>query len=81
MCWCTCLHVLVLQVNQEKEVMRENRALRERQYAERRDRDWEDTLRRELELHRCGWGGGREGRGGGLQLHCCGWGGGGRGGA
>ena len=32
--------------------MRENRLLRERQYAERRERDWEDTLRREVELHR-----------------------------
>ncbi len=33
--------------------MRENRLLRERQYAERRERDWEETLRREVELHRC----------------------------
>ena len=33
------------------QVMRENRMLRESQYAERRDRDWEETLRRELELH------------------------------
>ncbi|KAG2499886.1 hypothetical protein HYH03_002175 [Edaphochlamys debaryana] len=40
------------QVGQEKEVMRENRLLRERQYAERRERDWEETLRREVELHR-----------------------------
>jgi hypothetical protein len=32
--------------------MRENRALRESQYAERRARDWEETLRRGLELHR-----------------------------
>ncbi|KXZ56759.1 hypothetical protein GPECTOR_1g684 [Gonium pectorale] len=40
------------QVSQEKEVMRENRLLRERQYAERRERDWEETLRREVELHR-----------------------------
>lgn len=45
---------LTLQVSQEKEVMRENRLLRERQYAERRERDWEETLRREVELHRCG---------------------------
>jgi hypothetical protein len=35
-----------------KEVMKENRLLREQQYAERREKDWEDTLRRELELHR-----------------------------
>ncbi|EFJ52136.1 hypothetical protein VOLCADRAFT_103155 [Volvox carteri f. nagariensis] len=40
------------QVSQEKEVMRENRLLRERQYAERRERDWEETLRREAEMHR-----------------------------
>ncbi|GFR40940.1 hypothetical protein Agub_g1600 [Astrephomene gubernaculifera] len=40
------------QVSQEKEVMRENRLLRERQYAERREKDWEETLRREVELHR-----------------------------
>lgn len=40
------------QVGQEKEAMRENRALRERQYTERRERDWEDTLKREMELHR-----------------------------
>lgn len=32
--------------------MRENRELREAQYAERRAKDWDDTLRRELELHR-----------------------------
>ncbi len=31
--------------------MKENRMLREQQYAERRAQDWEQTLRRELELH------------------------------
>ncbi|KAL6765964.1 protein associated with central pair microtubule complex [Haematococcus lacustris] len=40
------------QLAQEDEVMRENRLLREQQYAERRAQDWSDTLRRELELHR-----------------------------
>mmetsp|Transcript_35241 Transcript_35241/g.78424 ORF Transcript_35241/g.78424 Transcript_35241/m.78424 type:complete len:1824 (+) Transcript_35241:146-5617(+) len=40
------------QLRQEKEVMRENRVLREQQYQERREKDWEETLRRELELHR-----------------------------
>ena len=32
--------------------MRENRLLREQQYATRRAQDWDDTLRREFELHR-----------------------------
>jgi hypothetical protein len=32
--------------------MRADRELREKQYAERRVADWEDTLRRELELHK-----------------------------
>ncbi|MEW5317265.1 MAG: hypothetical protein WDW38_008576 [Sanguina aurantia] len=40
------------QLRQEKAIMVENRALREGQYAERRERDWEETLRRETELHR-----------------------------
>ncbi len=34
------------------QVMRADRELREKQYAERRVADWEDTLRRELELHK-----------------------------
>lgn len=33
------------------QVMHENRMLREEQYAARRAQDWEETLRRELELH------------------------------
>ncbi|KAF5829801.1 hypothetical protein DUNSADRAFT_15464, partial [Dunaliella salina] len=33
-------------------VMRENRLLREQQYAARRAQDWDDTLKRELEQHR-----------------------------
>ena len=32
--------------------MRENRLMREQQYAERREKDWEATLMREAELHR-----------------------------
>lgn len=40
------------QLGQEQEVMRESRLLREQQYAARRDQDWEETLRREFELHR-----------------------------
>ena len=33
-------------------VMRENRLMREQQYAERRDKDWESSLMREAELRR-----------------------------
>lgn len=40
------------QLGQEQEVMRENRLLREQQYQERREKDWEATLMREAELHR-----------------------------
>ncbi len=42
------------QLGQEREVMKANRALREQRYAERRERDWEETLQREAALHRCG---------------------------
>lgn len=34
------------------QAMRENRVMREQQYAERREKDWELTLMREAELHR-----------------------------
>ena len=44
------------QLGREKEVMVENRQEREAQYAERREKDWEETLRREGELHRWGFG-------------------------
>ena len=40
------------QIKQEKEVMKEDRILREQQYKERRDKDWEATLMREQALHR-----------------------------
>jgi len=40
------------QLSQEQEVMRENRLLREQQYAARRAQDWDDTLKREFEQHR-----------------------------
>ncbi|KAG1668074.1 hypothetical protein FOA52_010484 [Chlamydomonas sp. UWO 241] len=39
------------QVRQERDVMAENRTLREKQYAERREADWEATLMREREQH------------------------------
>ena len=34
------------------QVMRDNRLMREQQYAERREKDWEATMTREAELHR-----------------------------
>ncbi|RKO88594.1 hypothetical protein BDK51DRAFT_40064 [Blyttiomyces helicus] len=40
----------LMQVRHDKEVMRENRAFREQQYAERRERDYEDALAREHDL-------------------------------
>ncbi|WIA32870.1 hypothetical protein OEZ86_006044 [Tetradesmus obliquus] len=40
------------QLRQEKDAMEADRKLREEQYAARRDKDWEETLRREAELHR-----------------------------
>lgn len=33
--------------------MEAGRKLREEQYAALKDKEWEDTLRREAELHRC----------------------------
>jgi hypothetical protein len=35
-----------------QDAMEADRKLREQQYAARRDKDWEETLRREAELHR-----------------------------
>lgn len=35
-----------------QDAMEADRKLREEQYAARRDKDWEETLRREAELHR-----------------------------
>lgn len=40
------------QLQQEKAVVTENRLLREQQYAERREADWRERLRREAELFR-----------------------------
>lgn len=48
-------HVIVQylpQVSQEKEAMKDNRLLREQQYAEQKERDWEESIRKEIELHR-----------------------------
>lgn len=38
------------RVRQEKEIMYENRKLREEQYAARREADWEEAIRREVEV-------------------------------
>eukprot|EP00878_Enallax_costatus_P044531 GHUV01053192.1.p1 GENE.GHUV01053192.1~~GHUV01053192.1.p1 ORF type:complete len:383 (+),score=153.40 GHUV01053192.1:92-1240(+) len=40
------------QLRQEKAAMEADRQLREEQYAARREKDWEETLRREAEIHR-----------------------------
>ena len=50
---CLFLNVLInrmMQVRHEKQVMKENRIFREKQYAERRQKDYEEALDKEFEL-------------------------------
>lgn len=40
------------QLGRERDAMKANRELREQHYAARKEKDWEDVLRRETELHK-----------------------------